>query len=209
MKYLTRYILSKFGGSVVAKSEIENVCKKFGANLTNTINFMISYGYLVRILRGVYYVKTLEEFKLKKATDAYKIISLGMDKLGVNWYFGLYSALRLNGLTHEFFGTIFILNDRIFRPKEIKIAGEKVRFLKIKPKLLKFGIIRKNSVKFSDPEKTILDFVYIFRYRGASEERIVSMIEDYGKSLKKKKLEAYLKLYPKSVRKVLENAKLI
>jgi len=53
-------------------------------------------------LRGLYYVKSLEEFKLKKAIDTYKVISLGMNKLRLNWYFGLYTSLRLNGLTHEF-----------------------------------------------------------------------------------------------------------
>jgi hypothetical protein len=40
---------------------------------------MISYGFFIRILRGLYYVKTMEEFKLKKALDIYKLISLGME----------------------------------------------------------------------------------------------------------------------------------
>jgi len=47
-------------------------------------------------------VKTIEEFKLKRFIDPYWVISSGLDKLGVNWYFGLYTALRFNGLTHEF-----------------------------------------------------------------------------------------------------------
>ncbi|MHA1723082.1 MAG: type IV toxin-antitoxin system AbiEi family antitoxin domain-containing protein [Candidatus Baldrarchaeia archaeon] len=209
MRNLTKYILSTFGGSIITKSEVENVCKRFGRDVNNTINFMISYGYLVRILRGLYYVKSLEEFKLRRALNVYKIISLGMEKLKIKWYFGLYSALRLNGLTHEFFGVTFILNDKIFRPKEIGIAGENVKFLKVKSTLLEFGIVSKNSIRFSDPEKTILDFVYIFRYRGVPEERIISIVEDYGRSLDKRKLRTYLKFYPKSVRRVLENAKLI
>jgi predicted transcriptional regulator of viral defense system len=91
---------------------------------------MISYGYFIRILRGLYYVKTIEEFKLKRFIDPYWVISSGLDKLGVNWYFGLYTALRFNGLTHEFFRTIFVVDDKIYRPKEIEIAEEKVKFLK-------------------------------------------------------------------------------
>jgi hypothetical protein len=39
---------------------------------------MISYGYLVRILRGLYYVKTVGEFGLKKSVDVYKVLSLGL-----------------------------------------------------------------------------------------------------------------------------------
>jgi len=209
MKPLTTYLLSKFGGSVVTRNEVEKACRRFEANPVSTINYMISYGYFIRILRGLYYVKSLEEFKLKRAPDVYKIISLGMDRLKINWYFGLYTALRLNGLTHEFFGEIFILNNKVFRPKVIKISGEKVRFIKLKDRIFGFGIVKKNSIKFSDPEKTILDFIYIFKYRSISEGRIISIIEGYGENLSKNKLESYLNFYPKSVRRVVENTGLI
>jgi len=209
MKMLTKYVLSKFGGKVTTRNEINEACRKFRVNPKNTINYMIYYGFFIRILRGLYYVKSLDEFKLEKAVDAYKSVSLGMDKLKIDWYFGLYTSLRLNGLTHEFFETIFVLNSSIFRPKEIKIAGEKVKFIKLKGRLFGFGILERNDIKFSDPEKTVLDFIYIFRYRGVGEERIISIIEDYGKGLEKKKLKACLKFYPKSVSKVVENAKLV
>jgi predicted transcriptional regulator of viral defense system len=209
MKLVTKYILSNFGGRVANKEEVERVCDKFGVDSGRTINYMINYGFFVRILRGLYYVKTIEEFKLKKALDAYRLISLGMEKLKVDWYFGLYTSLRLNGLTHEFFDTIFVVNDEIFRPKEIGISGEKVKFIKLKSKLFGFGIVDKNGIKFSDPEKTILDLIYVFRYRNVAEERIISTVEDYSRKLERKKLREYLKFYPKSVSRVVENAKLI
>ncbi|MDL1957346.1 MAG: hypothetical protein LWW95_09950 [Candidatus Desulfofervidus auxilii] len=194
---------------MVTRGEVEDVCKKFKANPRNTINYMITYGYLVRILRGLYYVKTYDEFKFEKSMDVYRLIFLGMDRLKINWYFGLYTALLLNGLSHEFFGTIFVLNNKIFRPKEIVIGGEKVKFIKLKNKLFGFGVVSKNSLRFSDPEKTVLDFIYIFRYRGVAEERIISMLEDYSKSLEKSKVKAYLKFYPKTVSRVVENAGII
>jgi predicted transcriptional regulator of viral defense system len=209
MKTLTKYLLSKFGGGVVTRDEIKVACKKFGAKYTNTINFMISYGYLVRILRGLYYVKTFEEFKLEKAVDVHRMISLGLNRLGVGWYFGLYTALRLNGLVHEFPGVTFIVNDSIFRPKEIEIAGGKTRFLKLKRGLFGFGVVDKGGVRFSDPEKTVLDLVYFSRYRGLPEERIISMIGEYGERLEKEKLEAYLKFYPKTVGGVIRDAGLV
>jgi len=175
MKKLTRYILSRFGGNAITKDETKETCKRFGADVDSTINFMISYGYLVRILRGLYYVKTVEEFELKKSPDIYKILSLGLNKLKVKWYFGLYTSLRLNGLTHEFFDTIFILNDRIYRPKEIKVGGEKVKFIKLSSKLVDFGIVNESGKRFSDVEKTLLDLAYISRYRSVPEGRITSM----------------------------------
>jgi len=209
MKLLTKYILSSFGGKVITREEVEEVCRKFTVNPTYTINYMAHYGFFVRILRGLYYVKSLEEFKLGRAVEIYRLISLGMEKLKVNWYFGLYTSLRLNGLTHEFFDIIFVLNDRIFRPKKIRIAGEKVKFVKLKNKLFGFGTVEKDGVKFSDPEKTILDFIYVFRYRNVAEERIISMIEEYADNLEKRKIRSYLKFYPKTVSRVVEDAKLI
>jgi len=206
MKKLTRYILSEFGGKAVTKNEIKETCRKFDADADNTVNFMIWYGYFVRVLRGLYYVKTMEEFGLKRSVNIYRILSLGMDKLGVKWYFGLYTSLRLNGLTHEFFDTIFVLNDRIFRSKEIRVGGEKVKFVKLKSKLFDFGTVNENGTRFSDVEKTLLDFVYISRYRSVPEERITSMMEDYGKKAKIKKIRAYLKFYPKTVEKMIKDA---
>jgi predicted transcriptional regulator of viral defense system len=206
MKKLTRYILSGFGGTVITKDEMNETCKRFGADVDSTVNFMIWYGYLVRILRGLYYVKTVEEFDLKKSPDIYKVLSLGLNKLKVRWYFGLYTGLRLNGLTHEFFDTIFILNDRICRAKEIKVGGEKVKFLKLSSRLVDFGIVNESGTRFSDVEKTILDFVYISRYRSVPEERITSMIEEYRKRVKTHKVMEYLKFYPQSVGKVVRDA---
>ena len=208
-KKLTRYILSRFGGNVITKDETKDTCKRFGADVNSTISFMISYGYFVRILRGLYYVKTLEEFELRKSPDVYRVLSLGLNKLKVKWYFGLYTSLRLNGLTHEFYGTIFVLNDKIYRPKEIKVGGEKVKFVKLSNKLVDFGIMNESGMRFSDIEKTLLDFVYISRYRSVPEGRITSMIEEYRKRAKADKIMEYLKLYPKSVEKVVRDAGLV
>jgi predicted transcriptional regulator of viral defense system len=209
MKKLTRYILSRFGGNVATKDEIKETCKRFGADADSTTNYMIWYGYLVRILRGLYYVKTVEEFELKKSPDIYKALFLGLNKLKVKWYFGLYTGLKLNGLTHEFFDTIFVLNDRIYRPKEIKVAGEKVKFLKLSSRLVDFGIVNESGTRFSDIEKTVLDLVYISRYRSVPEGKITSMIEEYRKRMKADKVMEYLKFYPKSVEKVARDAGLI
>jgi predicted transcriptional regulator of viral defense system len=209
MKKLTRYILSRFGGNAATKDEIEETCKRFGADVNSTVNFMISYGYFVRILRGLYYVKTLEEYGLKKSLEVYKILSFGMNKLGVEWYFGLYTSLRFNGLTHEFFDTIFIINDRIYRPKEIKVGGEKVKFIKLSSKLVDFGIVNENGKRSSDVEKTLLDFVYVSRYRSVPEERIASIIEEYGKEARAEKVKEYLRFYPKTVERMVKDAGLV
>jgi len=50
--------------------------------------------------------------------------------------------------------------------------------------------VEKDGIKFSDPEKTILDFIYVFRYRNVAEERIISMIEKYAGNLEKRKIRS-------------------
>jgi len=209
MKTLTRYVLSTFGGKAVKREELERACRRFDADTEDTINYMISYKYFIRILRGLYYVKTLEEFRLRKSVDIYKVLSLAIGRLNVNWYFGLYTALRLNGLTHEYFDTTFILNDAIFRPKEMKVAGEKVKFVKLKSGLFGFGTVNKDRIIFSDIEKTLLDFIYVSRYGSVPEGRIVSIVEEYGTVAKPDKIGAYLRFYPETVGLVTKNAGLI
>jgi len=209
MKKRTRYILSKYGGKAVKRTKIENVCKKFDVNPSNTINNMISYGYMIRILRGLYYVKTLDEFVNKKAVDVHKIISLGLEELGVKWYFGLNTALRMNGATHEYSDTVFVLNDEIYRNKEIKIANTKVKFIKINSKLFGFGVIKENTIRYSNLEKTLLDMIYLSRYRSIPEGRIVTAIEEYGNNADHNKIREYLKAYTLKVGEVAKNAGLV
>lgn len=208
MKKITVYILSEFGGKVVKREELENVFKRFRKDTSSTINYMITYGYLVRILRGLYYVKSIEEFKRGKRIDTLKLISLGMEKLNIEWYFGLHTALRLNGLTHEYSALTYVLSDSIYRPKDVNVNGDKVRFTKLKKELFGFGVVRRGELKYSDPEKTLLDIVYLYRYRSVPEKRIISILKEYGR-VSKSKLKKYLNHYPKSVESVVKNAGLI
>jgi len=69
--------------------------------------------------------------------------------------------------------------------------------------------MKRDHIKFSDAEKTLLDFIYVLRYRSVPDERIISVIEDYGKNVKAEKIKEYLKFYPKTVEMVVKNAGLI
>jgi hypothetical protein len=65
------------------------------------------------------------------------------------------------------------------------------------------------GTRFSDVEKTLLDLVYISRYRSVPEGKITSMIEEYGKRVNADKVMEYLKFYPKSVGKVVRDTGLV
>ncbi len=130
------------------------------------------------------------------------LVAKGLELKGINeWYFGLYTALKLNNMTHEYFATDYVVNDHILRVNPMKIAGHKFRFLKFKPKLFNFGITD-NGILYSDPEKTILDFIYMWRYNGVPKDKIAADVGDWSKDLSEPAFSRYAKNYPKTVQEI-------
>ena len=172
----------------------------------NIVKYFEERGYFVRIFRGIFYVRDYEEIKLGRARYNHReLVAKGMELKDVkNWYFGLHTALKINNMTHEHFTIEDVLNDSIFRPKPMTIAGYRFKFTKISPSLLNFGIIEKKSIKYSDPEKTILDFAYIWRYNGMPTAKIAADVSDWAKDISKKKLGRYAVKYPKSIARIVE-----
>jgi len=209
VKIAIRYLLSEYGGKVVTRVEIVDLCERFKVDPDYFVNHVIRYGYVVRILRGLYYVKTVEEFKLRKSLNPLTILSLGMNRLGGKWYFGLYTALRLNGVTHEYYDVTFVISYSLFRPKIIKIAGEKVKFVKIKPGMAEFGLIKKDRLIYSDLEKTLLDFLYLSKYGTLTRREALNTLKEYSEKTSKEKLAQYIKYYPKKVKEDLVNEGLL
>jgi predicted transcriptional regulator of viral defense system len=188
----------------VASTELRNYCKQMKLDYKSAIGHFVSRGHLTRIFKGIFYVKSLDEVKLGKARyNHLELVAKGLELKGVkNWYFGLYTALKLNNMTHEHFAIDYVVNDRIFRAKPMKIAGYRFKFMKLKPSLFKFGLIE-NELTYSDPEKTILDFVYVWKYNGVPRERIAADISEWTTSLSKVRVNEYVKGYPKTVQEVV------
>ncbi len=202
MKLITQFILSRYGGKVITRGELEEICKRFGKSLEYIVNYYISRGYLVRILRGVYYVKTLEEYKFGKTPEPMALIAKAMNKLKLKWYFGLYTALRLNGATYEYYSRIFLITPVITRPRPVTVLGERVQFVKLKESLMDFGVIKRGEIQYSDLEKTLLDFIYLKRYNKRLNADAV--VREYIAKARKEKLVKYSKAYPKSVQREVE-----
>ncbi len=184
---------------------IKEYCKYLEMDYKNTVNYLLRKGYLLRIFRGIFYLRSLDEIKLDKRKYSHlELISKGLELKKVeNWYFGLYTALKLNNMTHEHFTVDYVINDRIFRARPMEISGYKFKFHKLKPSVFRFGVI-KDTVRYSNPEKTILDFIYVWRYNSVPKERIIMDLTDYTKDLSKEKIIDYAKNYSKSVRKIAE-----
>jgi hypothetical protein len=189
----------------VTSDELKLYCKSMDLSYETVIKYFVYRSYLTRIFKGIFYVKSLDEVKLGKSKYSHlELVAKGLELKGVkNWYFGLYTALKLNNMTHEHFAVDYVVNDRLFRPKPMSIAGYKFRFIKLTPRLLNFGITG-NEPRYSDAEKTILDFIYTWRYNGVPKEKITLDVSEWAKDLSGEKIRKYAINYPKTVQEIVD-----
>ena len=186
----------------ITSDEIKEYCSILGVSYKEGIVYLTRTKHLYRILRGIFYKPDMEERKYKGLKIShYEALAEALRIKGVtNWYFGLETALKMNGLTHEFFAMDHVITDSISRTSPMTILGNKVSFVKVKPKLFTFGI-KKKGIRFSDPEKTILDMLYLKSYK--AENNLMDFLTDYMKDLSKPKLKRYAKHYNKKMEKLV------
>ncbi len=201
-------ILKKFhltDKEFITSNEIKFECSSLNLNYENVIRYFLRQKYIIRIFKGIFYVNSLEEIKYKSIKYSHlELVAKGLELKGVkNWYFGLYTALKLNNATHEYFTIDYIISDNLYRNKPITINNRKFKFHKLKPSLLKFGIIE-NKFRYSDLEKTVLDFIYLWIYNSMSTKKILMNISDHTKNLSESKVREYILWYPKSVKEIIK-----
>ena len=184
------------GNKFIKRDLIKEYCKKLNLSYYSAIGYLTNHKYLIRILRGIFYMPSIEERKFDKLDIDYLDAineALKIKKIK-NYYFGLETSIKLNKLTHEYFVIDYIVSDKIFRAKPVKIMGHKIRFVKLKKELFNFGII-KDKLPRSDIEKTILDIIYLAKYDGLNDNEIKSKIIDLLKFSSKNKLLKYSKRF--------------
>lgn len=187
----------------ITRDELKVYCKKLNKDYYNTVLYLTRNKYLITILRGIFYVPSLEERKYNKIdTSLHDVIKNVLKIKGIdNWYFGLESAIKLNNITYETTAVEYIINDKIFRPRPILILGKKTKFIKLKKELFTFGITKD---KTSDLEKTILDMVYLAKCNKEKDKEILNKVIDLLDICNISKIKKYSKHYPKTVIKIIE-----
>jgi len=193
--------LARDNKKFILSNEIKDYCRKLSLDYLPTIKYLLRNKYLARLFRGIFYIYSIEERKLGKSEMNYfEILKEALKIKGVkNWYFGLETGLKFNNLTHEYFTIDYVINDKIFRAKPIIIMGRKVKFYRLSRKMFVFGII-KNSINYSDSEKTLLDLLYLKHY--TKEE-----FEEIAEELSKIKLLKYVKNYNKRAINIVKELK--
>ena len=193
------------GKEFVSSDEIRSYCSTLNLSYEEVIRYFMRMKYIIRIFKGIFYIKSLEEIKYESIKYSHlELVAKGLELKGVkNWYFGLYTALKLNNATHEYFTIDYVISDSLYRNKPIAINNRRFKFHKLKPSLLNFGVI-KDKLKHSDLEKTVLDFIYLWIYNGIPKNRILMDISGYAKNLSESKIKDYIHWYPKSVKGIIK-----
>jgi len=171
---------------------IEEYNKKFNqVSVKNALWYLSRQNYLKRIFLDYYYINSIEERErdVCHLEDKERLFAV-LNTEKIKWYLGLTSALYELGETWQVPNRLTIINTKL--SGERKIAGMKIKFIKIKDNLI-FGLLSnktKNgfSYFYSNVEKTRLDFAYL--------ERSINLI-------KNKKTKEYLKNYPLWLQKLI------
>ena len=194
-------ILREANGKILTRRDFDSLASKYAFNKDTLRRVMLNKGYLITIFRGVYYLKNYEEKKLNSLKySPYELLALGLEKKRVKWYFGLNTALKFLGLTHEVFPINIVINDKFNRTKPMKIAGSSFFFVKLKPDL--FFEIKETKTNnnihlyYSRLEKTLLDMVYLKKNIDLTEYK-------FNKPLFLKKSNKYNRIVKKKIRELL------
>jgi len=68
------------GHEFVTSDEIKKFCTSYKLDYYNTIRYLTSKGYLLRIFKGIFYIKSFDEFKLGKIKYSHlELVSKGME----------------------------------------------------------------------------------------------------------------------------------
>jgi len=194
-------ILREAKGKILTRKDFDSLATKYKFDRDTLRRVMLNKGYLITIFRGVYYLKDYEEKKLNSSKySPYELLALGLEKKNVKWYFGLNTALKFLGLTHEVFPVNIVINDKFNRTKPMKIAGSSFFFMKLKPSLF-FDMKKENTgnniyIYYSNIEKTMLDMIYLKKNVDLKEYK-------FNKSLFLKESNKYNRIVKKKIKEML------
>jgi len=189
----------------VSHEELKTYCKDLYFNYKIMSNYLVSRGYLLKIFDNIYYVKTDDELKQKKVKySILELVGKGIEHWhNSSWYYGLYTALYLNNIKYEHKDKFYyLISDRIISSRPRNILGKKFRFIQFKSVFLSFGIINK-SIRYSNPEKTILDLIYMWDYSKITEDKIVIELSKLLNGISEEKILEYSQHYPISNKNLL------
>lgn len=144
-------ILLRSKRTVFSTSDIALLWGEASTNATLVrLNYYVKTGKLIRVHRGLY-AKDPDYDKYELATKIY-----------TPSYISLETVLGANGVTFQFYSTIFVVS---YQTKEIKCDGQKYSYHRIKDSILtnQTGVEVRNNYSIAVPERAFLDVIYLHK----------------------------------------------
>ncbi len=194
------------GREVLTSEALSTMARRIGAKPEHALRHLRREGYLLPLFRGYYYVRTPEELRLHiERHDPLELFALAARAKGIGaWYYGLHTALRLNGLTHEDRREEAVVSRSIYRIHGVPIGGHRFVIHRWGAKLFGFGLERRATYRVSDPEKTVLDLAYLDHWTANKGHPVARTWVEHLGSIDARKVRRYLSHYPEEVRRTVE-----
>ncbi len=123
---------------------IENSNIKYSSLVANRL---LKHGYIRRIGRNRFYID---------GTDIFTVASNIIEPS----YIGISSAFLYYNMVTQLYNTIYVISSK--RHKDVDIMGYRIKFITLKnTRIFGYHIDRNTYVSISDPEKAIVDAVYL------------------------------------------------
>jgi hypothetical protein len=195
------------GRDVLTSEGISAMARRIGAKPEHALRHLRREGYLLPLFRGYYYVRTPEELRLgTERHDPLELFALAARAKDIGeWYFGLDTALRLNGMTHEDRREETVVCRSFYRIRGVPIGSRRFVIHKWGPEVFGFGLDRRGVYRVSDPEKTVLDLAYLDHWTARKGHPPSRGWMEYLRSVEVRKIRRYLVHYPADVRRTVEN----
>lgn len=193
---------------IVTSAEIKRMAKGIGKVADRALYYLQEEGYIVRILKGIFYVRTPDE-KMRNGLNAsiFELVGMALDHKGEKcWYFSLETALDLNGMTHEYCDIAYVFCERYRTTRPITIIDSRFKFIRKDDRFFGFGMLSEKNYSYSDPERTILDLIYRNHLQGMAGKEMVEPLVEYGQGIDMDRFHEYLAHYPRRFVGILERS---
>ncbi|MCK9292620.1 hypothetical protein M0P25_00870 [archaeon] len=192
--------------NIITKEELTKYLNILNINYNSAINYLTNNNYLITMFRGIFYILSIEE-RAKKTINKniFELLTKSLELKKIDkWYFALDTSLKINNIKHEYDNIIYIINNKLYRNKILKINGYNIKIIKLKDNLFNFGINKNKYLKYSDIEKTVIDIIYLDKYNSINDKNILNKINDLLSLCNKDKLIKYSKKYNKTTNKFIK-----
>lgn len=199
-------VLSRQSREVVTTVDLERLAARLGRSRIDSVRHLRRAGYLVPLFKGHYYVRTPAEIRLEMPRfNPLELFALAARSKGIGaWYYGLQSALRLNGMTHEDRREESVVSTSLYRIRGVRIGERRFVIRRWDTALFGFGLVARRGYRFSDPEKTVVDLAYLDYWRDRKGRPPTREWEEYVSTVRATTVRRYLRHYPAPVARAVE-----